>query len=166
MNFEDRNIFSQLNKPSCSSGSISPIKSLLTLSIDEIRSKFEPNTYDIKDYLNLLKNYSEKTFSDLARLSNHKESYLKEIFSFNKRRQLRLPNRDCIIGLCFAFELNLKESNLLLKAAGFNELYHRDLRDIIIIRSLLQRLNLSQVNILLTQYDLNKIGNLDSDEIY
>lgn len=45
-------------------------------------------------------------------------------------------SRDFIIGMCFAFRLNIRESNLLLKAYGFNELYDKDLRDVIIIKSI------------------------------
>ena len=36
--------------------------------------------------------------------------------------------------MCFAFKLNIKESNLLLKSYGYNELYDKDLRDVIIMK--------------------------------
>lgn len=84
----------------------------------------------------------------------------------SKKRQKRMPSRDCIIGLCFAFELNLKESNFLLKSAGYNELYIRNLKDLIIMKALNDRVKLSECNEFLCENNIEKIGNLDLYEIY
>lgn len=77
-----------------------------------------------------------------------------------------MPNRDRIIGLCFVFELNLNESNCLLKAAWFNELYLRNTRDLIIMKSLNDRIKLDKYNRLIINNGFKRIGNLDLDEKY
>ncbi|MTI70076.1 MAG: hypothetical protein FH751_07485 [Firmicutes bacterium] len=65
-----------------------------------------------------------------------------------------------IIGLCFAFELNIVESNLLLKTAGYNELYPRKKDEIIILKCIEKGNNVYETNNILKKYNLDEIGNL------
>ena len=77
-------------------------------------------------------NFPEKpTIEYLSNESNFSEDYIKKVLN-----NTRGESRDFIIGICFAFKLNIIESNLLLKSSGYNELYDKDIRDIVIIKSI------------------------------
>ena len=132
------------------------------IDIRPIIEKVNFNRFSIQHYLNHLKNESGITFEQICIKSNHKESYITPVFNINGKRK-RNPNRNCIIGLAFAFELNTFETNYLLKAAGFNELYLRDKRDLIIAKGLMDFMDINQVNYYLLKYDCCKIGNLDEE---
>ena len=126
-------------------------------------SKVNFNRFSIQHYLNHLKNECNMTFEQISERSNHKESYIKPVFNIGGSRK-RNPSRDCIIGLAFAFQLNTFETNYLLKAAGFNELYLRDKRDLIIAKGLFDSMNIGEINKYLKNNSCIKIGNLDEDE--
>lgn len=163
----NRNILNKINKFNKNETNIEPgsgqwTKLLRDNSIDEIVDKVNFNRFSIQHYLNHLKNECGLTFEQICEQSNHKESYIKPVFNINGARK-RNPNRDCIIGLSFAFKLNTYEANYLLKAAGFNELYLRDKRDLIIAKGLMDFMDINQVNYYLLKYDCYKIGNLDEE---
>lgn len=106
----NRNILDKINefnknKTNIKVGSGEWSKLLKENSIDEIVSKVNFNRFPIQHYLNNLKNEFKLTFDEICEKSNYKESYIKAVFSLNSDRK-RNPNRDCIIGLSFAFELN------------------------------------------------------------
>ena len=163
----NRNILNKINKLNKNDTNIQPRsgewgKLLRENSIDKIIEKVNFNRFSIQHYLNHLKNESGITFEQIWIKSNHKESYITPVFNINGKRK-RNPNRNCIIGLAFAFELNTFETNYLLKAAGFNELYLRDKRDLIIAKGLMDFMDINQVNYYLLKYDCCKIGNLDEE---
>ena len=62
------------------------------------------------------------------------------------------------------FELDLFDSNYLLKAAGYNDLYLRNKRDLIIAKSILENKDIQYVNKYLKKYGEEKIGNFDDNE--
>lgn len=168
-NILNRNILNKINKFNKNETNIEPgsgqwTKLLRDDSIDEIIDKVNFNRFSIQHYLNHLKNECGLTFEEICEQSNHKESYIKPVFTLNKDRK-RNPNRDCIIGLSFAFKLNTYEANYLLKAAGFNELYLRDKRDLIIAKGLLDLMPIKDVNRYLKKYNCEEIGNLESSLI-
>lgn len=138
-------------------------KLLKNNSMDEVVKKVKFNSFSIQHYLNNLKNEKRITFEEICIASNHKMSYIKPVFNTSKKSQ-RNPNRDCILGLAFAFNLNTYEINDLLKEAGFNQLYLRNKRDLIIAKGLMDSINIKEVNNYLEQYDCSRIGNLDNDE--
>lgn len=163
----NRNILNKINEFNKNETNIKPgsgqwTKLLKENSIDEIIDKVNFNRFSIQHYLNNLKNEFGLTFEQICEQSNHKESYIKPVFNIGGKRK-RNPNRDCIIGLSFAFKLNTYETNYLLKAAGFNELYLRDKRDLIIAKGLMDSMDIKQVNQYLLKYNCNKIGNLDDE---
>ena len=94
---------------------------------------------DLKSYFEesykLYKEGNKNGFQDkptrayLSEHSNFSEEQIKKALQGKVR-----GSRDFIIGMCFAFKLNIKESNLLLKSYGYNELYDKDLRDVIIMK--------------------------------
>lgn len=163
-----RNLLNKINKfnkndTNIRSGSGQWTKLLKENSIDEMVSKVNFNRFSIQHYLNHLKNECNMTFEQISERSNHKESYIKPVFNIGGSRK-RNPSRDCIIGLAFAFQLNTFETNYLLKAEGFNELYLRDKRDLIIAKGLFDSMNIGEINKYLKNNSCIKIGNLDEDE--
>ena len=165
----NRNILNKINKFNKNETNIQPgsgqwTKLLKDNSIDEIIDKVKFIRFSIQHYLNHLKNEYGSTFEQICEQSNHKESYIKPVFNINGARK-RNPNRDCIIGLSFAFKLNTYETNYLLKAAGFNELYLRDKRDLIIAKGLVDLMHIKDVNRYLKKYECKEIGNLENSLI-
>jgi len=167
---KNRNIFTVINKKtnnllgstifSISTGSN---RALLDYVRDNTIDKLIKNTenkYELKHYLILLKDYFELTYDEISELSNHRKSIIKDVFSGRRN-----PSRTLIIGLCFAFKLNVIESNYLLKCAGYNELYHRNCEDIIIQKSIVDELTIHQLNERLDEYGYNTIGNLGCDQM-
>ena len=111
------------------------------------------------NYLCQIKEYFGLTYAQIVKGSNFKETYIKDVFSGRRK-----PSRDAVIGLCFVFGLNFDESNMLLKSAGYNELYPRDNRDLLLSKGIIDKLNIREINEVLIQYKVSKIGNFDDDE--
>lgn len=132
---------------------------LINKPLDKLLSMTKLNKIKICNYLCQIKEYFGLTYTQIVKGSNFKETYIKDIF--NGRRN---PSRDAVIGLCFAFKLNFNESNMLLKSAGYNELYPRDNRDLLLLKGIIDKLNLKEINEILIQYKVPKIGNFDNDE--
>ncbi len=63
----------------------------------------------------------------------------------------RIPSRDKILALCLAMRLSREESDMLLRAGGYNSLYSRNKRDSVIIFSLLKHYSTIEANLLLDQ---------------
>ena len=66
--------------------------------------------------------------ADVVRRSNLNKAYVYQIFLGKK-----YPSRDKIIALAFGLELDEKEVQVLLKQAGYRELYPRDPRDALLL---------------------------------
>ncbi len=82
----------------------------------------------LHDILNrLLKEKNIKKSEVVARSS------LNRIYGYQIFSGKRIPSRDKLIALCFGFKFDLKETDKLLKAAGYSPLYARNKRDALII---------------------------------
>lgn len=68
------------------------------------------------------------TKADVVRRSNLNKAYVYQIF-FGKK----YPSRDKVIALAFGLKLDEKEVQVLLKQAGYRELYPRDPRDALLL---------------------------------
>jgi len=79
--------------------------------------------------------------SDLLKKTNIYVRYGYEILDGTKS-----PSRDKILQLCLALELDVKEADHVLYAAGCESLYARDVRDSIIMFALDNHLTLMQCN--------------------
>ena len=93
------------------------------------------------DYLHELitrKNLSKARVIEKADIFN---IYGYQIFS-----GVKYPSRDKLIALCFGMELNLEESQTLLKYAGYAKLYPRNKRDSVIISALNRRQSVRDCN--------------------
>ena len=141
-------------------------KNLINKSMDELIKIVKFNEFSIQRYLNNLKVYRGLETKDIIKKSNYKKKYIESVFAHESAKYKRNPSRDCIIGLSFAFNLNLVETNYLLKAAGYNELYIRNKRDLIVAKSILEEFNIKNLNQSLLKYELDKVGNLDDEECY
>lgn len=165
------NIFKKINKNSKNISNLS-VKNgdwenvIINKNMDELMHSIQFNKFSIHRYLNNLKIYKGIEQKDIIIGSNHKKSYIEPVFASDKAKHKRNPSRDCIIGLAFAFKLNLVEANYLLKAAGYNELYLRNRRDLIIAKSILEGFCISKLNSYLLKYGEDKVGNLDDSEYY
>lgn len=96
------------------------------------------------DYMNELLAEKKLKKADVAKKSNIHRTYLYEIFSGSKT-----PSRDKIIAIAFAMDLNLEETQKLLKRSGYRELYSRDSRDSVVIFAINKNMNLMACNDLL-----------------
>lgn len=165
------NIFKKINKNSKNMSNLN-IKNggweneIINKNMDELMHSIQFNKFSIHRYLNNLKIYKGIEQKDIIIGSNHKKSYIEAVFASDKAKHKRNPSRDCIIGLGFAFNLNLVEVNYLLKAAGYNELYLRNRRDLIIAKSILEGFCITKLNSYLLKYEEDKVGNLDDSESY
>ncbi len=105
------------------------------------------NTGTLADRLNSLITEKKIKKADVARKSNLHRTYVYEIFNGSKT-----PSRDKIIAISFGMELNLEETQKLLKRSGYRELYSRDSRDSIIIFAINKKMNLIDCNDLLDSF--------------
>jgi len=158
---KERNIFNILNEKNKNSISLitttaNPLWFKKT-DMDQLLN-IEHNKLKFNNYLCLIKDYFDLTYNDISYYSNFKESIIKDVFSGRRN-----ANRDLVIGLCYAFKLNIIESNLLLKTRGYNELYSRKKRDLIILKCLADEKNIHETNDILEKYSYKTIGNLAGD---
>lgn len=144
----NRNIFLEIDNitATCSVGSVNLIGLRswfdVTKSLDFLINKTKSYNNKTNNRINDLKKYfmeqykignfpKKPTIEYLSYESNFSEDYIKKVLN-----NTRGGSRDFIIGMCLAFKLNIIESNLLLKSSGYNELYDKDIRDVIIIKSI------------------------------
>lgn len=86
--------------------------------------------------------------ADVVRCSNLNRAYVYQIFLGTKH-----PSRDKVIALTFGLGLEIHETQILLKQAGYRELYPRDPRDALLIFAIKQGKNIIDTNEML--YDHN-----------
>lgn len=75
-----------------------------------------------------------------------KKADINEIYGFQIFSGIRNPSRDKLIALCFGMELDVDETQSLLKVAGFAQLYPKKKRDSIILFGIKNRKNIMVVN--------------------
>ena len=75
-----------------------------------------------------------------------KKSELSEVMGYQIFSGVRKPSRDSLISVCVAMELDVDETQALLKAAQFAELYPKTKRDSIIINGIVNRKTVAQIN--------------------
>ena len=79
--------------------------------------------------------------SALAKRACLSEVYLHQIISGR-----RTPSRNRLICLCFGLGASLEETQMLLKLAGYAQLYPRDKRDAVIQHALVHNTTLIELN--------------------
>lgn len=91
--------------------------------------------------------------ADVARGSNIKREYCYELLRGDGKK----PSRDKVIMLCFGLQLEVDESQQVLKKSGYAPLYARDTRDSIIVFSLSRHISVVKTNITLAEYGLEPL---------
>ena len=111
--------------------------------VDENREQFLD--YTLTEYLNMLLRNKCIRKIDVVRQSCQSETYVYQIFD-GKRGN---PDRDKLICIARAMQLDLKETDRVLKVSGKSELYAKDRRDSVIIFAVNKGLNIHGTNDLL-----------------
>lgn len=102
----------------------------------------------LPEYLERWLKRKDCTKADVVRRSNLNKAYVYQIFLGKK-----YPSRDKVIALAFGLELDEKEVQVLLKQAGYRELYPRDPRDALLLYAIGHHKGIIDANELL--YDHN-----------
>ncbi|WP_242261762.1 hypothetical protein [Bacillus cereus group sp. BfR-BA-01453] len=133
-------ITNELGPLATSAVSYNPLKSIVlgALNVKALIKKISMLNNDIKGQPTLISYYIENICkkldvknTDIFNAANLSKSYFYQIKKGQKH-----PSRNTLISLCFAFQLNVSETNLFLKKGGYNDLYFRDTRDAIIAHCL------------------------------
>lgn len=117
----------------------------------------ENKDYMIADSLsvllgNLMEKHSLKK-SVIIRESELSETYAYQIFS-----GLRVPERNKLLCLAIAMEINLEEVQTLLKSAGYNPLYVKLPFDSVVLYGICKGLSVVEINEILFDYNLETLG--------
>ena len=102
----------------------------------------------LPEYLERWLKRKDCTKAEVVRRSNLNKAYVYQIFLGKK-----YPSRDKVIALAFGLELDEKEVQVLLKQAGYRELYPRDPRDALLLYAIGHHKGIIDANELL--YDHN-----------
>ena len=112
--------------------------------IDNMESNYP---YSLSEHIkNLLKEKAINT-SELIKRSRIERTYCYQILNGRKR-----PGRDKILARALAFNLNVEETQKVLRIAKEGDLYAKDKRDCILIFALNHKYNLIDTNQLLNHY--------------
>lgn len=102
----------------------------------------------LPEYLEQWLKRKDCTKADVVRRSNLNKAYVYQIFLGKK-----YPSRDKVIALAFGLRLDEREVQVLLKQAGYRELYPRDPRDALLLYAIGHHKGIIEANELL--YDHN-----------
>lgn len=81
-----------------------------------------------------------------------------EIYGYQIFSGVRLPERKKLLCIAVGMELNIEETQQLLKCAGYSQLYVKLPFDSIILYGLCKKLSIMQINELLYEYGLEMLG--------
>ncbi len=119
----------------------------------KIEHFIKKNQDEFKDplyqYINKLLEERGLTKSDLVEKINSDDKHIYHILS-----GARNPSRKKLLSIARALELNLDETNYLLRYGGFGILYVRDIWDAVLIRAIEKNLNILETNHILEQLNL------------
>lgn len=82
-----------------------------------------------------------------------KRAEINEIYGYQIFSGKRIPSRDKLIALCIGMELDLEETQTVLKYSGFARLYPKSKRDSIIISGIEKGQSVFEINGLLYEYN-------------
>jgi len=87
-----------------------------------------------------------------------RRSELSEIYAYQIFSGVRVPERKKLLCLAVAMELNIDETQTLLKCAGYPPLYVKLPFDSIVLYGLCHKHSVMDINDMLYQYDLDTLG--------
>lgn len=109
-------------------------------------------------YLNKLLAERQLSKSDLVGTINPGDKHIYHILS-----GLKKPSRKKLLTIARALELNLEETNYLLRYGGFAILYVRDIWDAVIINAVEKNLTVDETNHILYQLKLPLLNDNPKD---
>jgi len=83
---------------------------------------------------------------------------LSEVYGYQIFSGVRVPERKKLLCLAVGMQLNIGETQQLLKCAGYSQLYVKLPFDSIVLYGLCKALSVVQINELLYEYDLETLG--------
>ena len=87
-----------------------------------------------------------------------KSSELSEVYGYQIFSGIRVPERKKLLCLAVGMELNIDETQQLLKCAGYPQLYVKLPFDSVVLYGLCKGLSVVQINELLYSYGLETLG--------
>ena len=100
----------------------------------------------LHEYLNKLLQEKNLSKRELVEKINSEDKHIYHIFS-----GLRKPSRKKLLTIARAMELNLDETNYLLRYGGFAILYVRDVWDSVIMHAIEKNLTVIEINFILDE---------------
>ena len=98
-------------------------------------------TDPLSTYLTTLLSQKGITKSQVIKAAELNDIYCYQIFSGK-----RFPSRDTLISMCIGMQLNVDETQQLLKYAGFAPLYTKNIRDSIILFGIINNYSIYEIN--------------------
>lgn len=95
----------------------------------------------LSTYLTTLLSQKGITKSQVIKAAELNDIYCYQIFSGK-----RFPSRDTLISICIGMQLNVDETQQLLKYAGFAPLYTKNIRDSIILFGIINEYSIYEIN--------------------
>lgn len=87
-----------------------------------------------------------------------KNAELSEVYGYQIFSGVRVPERRKLLCLAVSMRLNIKETQQLLKCAGYSQLYAKLPFDSVVLYGLCKALSVVQINELLYEYELETLG--------
>ena len=87
-----------------------------------------------------------------------KSSELSEVYGYQIFSGVRMPERKKLLCLAVGMQLNIDEVQLLLKCAGYSQLYAKLPFDSVVLYGFYKGLSVIEINELLYKYNLETLG--------
>jgi len=87
-----------------------------------------------------------------------KNAEFSEVYGYQIFSGIRVPERKKLLCLAVGMQLNIEETQQLLKCAGYSQLYVKLPFDSIVLYGLCKELSVVQINELLYEYELETLG--------
>lgn len=87
-----------------------------------------------------------------------KSAEISEVYGYQIFSGIRVPERGKLLCLAVGMQLNIEQTQTLLKCAGYPQLYVKLPFDSVILYGLCKGMSVVQINELLYEYDLETLG--------
>lgn len=87
-----------------------------------------------------------------------KNAELSEVYGYQIFSGVRVPERKKLLSLAVGMQLNIQETQQLLKSAGYSPLYVKLPFDSIVLYGLCKAMTVIEINELLYEYELETLG--------
>ena len=87
-----------------------------------------------------------------------KNAEISEVYGYQIFSGIRVPERKKLLCLAIGMELNIEETQQLLKCAGYSQLYVKLPFDSVVLFGMCKQLSVVQINELLYEYGLETLG--------